>query len=224
MNFAVMPSAKGNRELITDLTARGRRLRKTEMMRIGGTPAANQAWLLGAHIDNAARSVVLLVRRRTGEGRFCDRSNRPYRTVRHIMVSSAECELGLLVVPNFTLDSAIGDAPKPSRPKGVHPSVAHRHYLNASRADPKGVHISIIKAARDRNPATKALSRDYQTKNCTPGRDPGNVCHLATARGKGVDRLLALGTSASMRASVVAIRSGDPFPETMNWVVRISKA
>jgi hypothetical protein len=47
MNFAVMSSAKGNRELIADLTAKGRRLCKTEMMRIGGTPAANQAWLLG---------------------------------------------------------------------------------------------------------------------------------------------------------------------------------
>ena len=47
MNFAVMSAAKGNRELIADLTAKGQRLCKTEMMRIGGTPAANQAWLLG---------------------------------------------------------------------------------------------------------------------------------------------------------------------------------
>src|SRR5262249_15125714 len=47
MNFAMMSSAKGNRELIADLTAKGRRLCKTEMMRISGTPAANQTWLLG---------------------------------------------------------------------------------------------------------------------------------------------------------------------------------
>src|SRR6516225_4985043 len=47
MNFAVMSSAKRNRELIADLTAKGRKLCNTEMMRIGGTPAANQAWLLG---------------------------------------------------------------------------------------------------------------------------------------------------------------------------------
>src|SRR6516162_6232329 len=47
MNFAVMSSAKGNRELIADLAAKGRRLCKTEMMRISGTPAANQTWLLG---------------------------------------------------------------------------------------------------------------------------------------------------------------------------------
>ena len=47
MNFAVMSSAKRNRELIADLTAKGRKLCNTEMMRIGGTPAANEAWLLG---------------------------------------------------------------------------------------------------------------------------------------------------------------------------------
>src|SRR6516225_8288569 len=47
MNFAVMSSAKRNRELIADFAAKRPRLRKTEMMHVGGTPAANQAWLLG---------------------------------------------------------------------------------------------------------------------------------------------------------------------------------
>src|SRR6516165_12556693 len=47
MNFAVMSSAKGNRKLIAYLPTEGRRLCKTEMMRIGGTAAADQAWLLG---------------------------------------------------------------------------------------------------------------------------------------------------------------------------------
>ena len=43
----MMTTAERNRELIADLPAEGRRLCKTEMMRISGTPAANQAWLLG---------------------------------------------------------------------------------------------------------------------------------------------------------------------------------
>ena len=47
VDFTMVPSAKRNGELIADLTAKGRRLCKTEMMRIGGTPAANHAWLLG---------------------------------------------------------------------------------------------------------------------------------------------------------------------------------
>ncbi len=46
MNFAVMPWAKGNGELIANLPAESRRLSKSEMMRIGRMPAANQAWLL----------------------------------------------------------------------------------------------------------------------------------------------------------------------------------
>ena len=47
MHFAMMPTAERDRELIADLAAEGRRLCKTEMMRIGGPPAAHQAWLLG---------------------------------------------------------------------------------------------------------------------------------------------------------------------------------
>ena len=47
MHLAMMTTAERNRKLIADLAAEGRRLCKTEMMRIGGTPAAHQAWLLG---------------------------------------------------------------------------------------------------------------------------------------------------------------------------------
>ena len=47
MHLAMMTTAERNRELIADLAVEGRRLCKTDMMRIGGTPAANQAWLLG---------------------------------------------------------------------------------------------------------------------------------------------------------------------------------
>ena len=47
VNFAVMSSAKGNRELIADLAAKRPRLRKTQMVSISGTPAADQARLLG---------------------------------------------------------------------------------------------------------------------------------------------------------------------------------
>jgi hypothetical protein len=43
MNFAVMPAAQGNRELITHPSSEGSALRKSEVVRIGRTPAANQA-------------------------------------------------------------------------------------------------------------------------------------------------------------------------------------
>jgi len=47
MNFAVMSPAKGNGKLVADLAAKRWRLRKSQMVSIGGPPAANQAWLLG---------------------------------------------------------------------------------------------------------------------------------------------------------------------------------
>src|SRR6516164_1797957 len=47
MHLAVMTTAERYRELITSFSAQSRWLCKTEMMRIGGTPTANQAWLLG---------------------------------------------------------------------------------------------------------------------------------------------------------------------------------
>ena len=43
MNFAVMPAAQGNRELITHPSSECSALRKSEVVRIGRTPAANQA-------------------------------------------------------------------------------------------------------------------------------------------------------------------------------------
>jgi UDP-arabinose 4-epimerase len=120
---------------------------------------------------------------------------------------------------------------------------ARLHYFDAARADPDGEIAGhhtpqtpfiplVIKAARDRNSAIEILSTDYQTKDCTAVRDYVNVCHLATARGKAVDRLLALGTSASINLgidrghSVVDIRSSAAFPRTMNQLaaIRTTKA
>ena len=43
MNFAVMPAAQGDRELITHPSSECSALRKSEVVRIGRTPAANQA-------------------------------------------------------------------------------------------------------------------------------------------------------------------------------------
>ena len=42
MNFAVMSTAQWDRELITDLSSEGSALCKSEVVRIGRTPAANQ--------------------------------------------------------------------------------------------------------------------------------------------------------------------------------------
>ena len=42
MNFAVMPAAQGDRELITHPASECSALRKSEVVRIGRTPAANQ--------------------------------------------------------------------------------------------------------------------------------------------------------------------------------------
>src|SRR6516225_9939131 len=47
MHLAMMTTAERHRKLITSFSAQSRWLYKTEMMRIGGTPAANQAWLFG---------------------------------------------------------------------------------------------------------------------------------------------------------------------------------
>jgi hypothetical protein len=47
MHLAMMTTAEWDRELIANLSAQSRGLCKPEMMRIGGTPAANQAWLFG---------------------------------------------------------------------------------------------------------------------------------------------------------------------------------
>ena len=43
MNFAVMPAAQRDRELITHPSSERSALRKSEVVGIGGTPAANQA-------------------------------------------------------------------------------------------------------------------------------------------------------------------------------------
>jgi hypothetical protein len=43
MNFAVMPAAQGDRELITYLASECSALCKSEVVRVGRTPAANQA-------------------------------------------------------------------------------------------------------------------------------------------------------------------------------------
>jgi hypothetical protein len=42
MNFAVMPAAERNRELITDPSSERAALSKSQVVRIGRTPAANQ--------------------------------------------------------------------------------------------------------------------------------------------------------------------------------------
>jgi hypothetical protein len=51
MDFAMVPSAKRNRELIADFTAQCWRLRKPEMMRIRGAATTHEAWLLGNRFD-----------------------------------------------------------------------------------------------------------------------------------------------------------------------------
>jgi len=47
MHFAMVSATEWDSELIANLSAQSRGLCKPEMMRIGGTPAANQAWLFG---------------------------------------------------------------------------------------------------------------------------------------------------------------------------------
>ena len=47
MHLAMMTTAERNCELIADFAAKRPRLRKTEMMRVGGMAAADQAWLVG---------------------------------------------------------------------------------------------------------------------------------------------------------------------------------
>jgi hypothetical protein len=60
MDFAMVAPTQWDRELIADLTAKGRRLGKAQMMGIGRTPAADQASLFRNRFDmlpiaNAAR-------------------------------------------------------------------------------------------------------------------------------------------------------------------------
>jgi hypothetical protein len=47
MHLAMMTTAERDRELIANFSAQSWGLCKAEMVRIGGTPAANQAWLFG---------------------------------------------------------------------------------------------------------------------------------------------------------------------------------
>src|SRR6516164_7638847 len=47
MHLAMMTTAERDRELIANFSAQSRGLCKAEMMCIGGTATANQAWLLG---------------------------------------------------------------------------------------------------------------------------------------------------------------------------------
>ncbi len=47
MHLAMMTTAERNCKFIANFSAQSRWLCKTEMMRIGGTATANQAWLLG---------------------------------------------------------------------------------------------------------------------------------------------------------------------------------
>jgi hypothetical protein len=45
MKLPMVPAAQRDCELIADLKTDGPRLRKTQMMRIGGLPSADQTWL-----------------------------------------------------------------------------------------------------------------------------------------------------------------------------------
>jgi hypothetical protein len=70
MHLAMMTTAERYREFIASFSAQSRGLCKTEMMRIGGTPTANQAWLLGDrfHMLPVANST----RHRQRQDRFVD--------------------------------------------------------------------------------------------------------------------------------------------------------
>jgi hypothetical protein len=75
MHLAMMTTAERDRELIADLTAKGRRLCKTEVMCIDGTLAANQAWLL------RRRFHMLPVANSTGHRQHKDRLVDTRRTI-----------------------------------------------------------------------------------------------------------------------------------------------
>jgi hypothetical protein len=70
MQLAMMTTAERDRELIADLAAESRRLCKTEMMRISGKPAANQARLLGDRFHMLA--VANSAGQRQRQDRFVD--------------------------------------------------------------------------------------------------------------------------------------------------------
>ena len=54
MHFAMVSSAEGHSELVTDFAAQCRRLGKAQVMGIGGTPTADQAGLPGNRSDVVA--------------------------------------------------------------------------------------------------------------------------------------------------------------------------
>ena len=100
------------------------------------------------------------------------------------MVIGAEYEFGLLVVPNLLMRYA--------RP----------YYFDADRADEDHTDTPLrFCSARNQGSAgTRRSSFEYGSSNktCTASRNQVNVCNLATARGRAIARLLALGTSASI--------------------------
>ena len=51
MDFAVVSATERDREFIADPSAKRPRLRKAQVMGIGGNPPADQAWLLGNRFD-----------------------------------------------------------------------------------------------------------------------------------------------------------------------------
>lgn len=71
MRLAVMSAAERDCELIADLTAERRYLRKSQMMRVCRASAADQAWLLGDGLN--VLPVANPTRHRQGQNRFVDR-------------------------------------------------------------------------------------------------------------------------------------------------------
>jgi hypothetical protein len=70
MHLAVMSAAQRNRKLVADLAAKCRYLRKPEVVGIGGTPAADQAGLLGNRFN--VLPVAKATRRRQCQYTFVD--------------------------------------------------------------------------------------------------------------------------------------------------------
>ena len=62
MSLTVMSPAEGHGELVADLTAECRELRKSQVMGIGRTPAADEASLLGNRFDMIAIANAALCR------------------------------------------------------------------------------------------------------------------------------------------------------------------
>ena len=54
MDLAVMSATEGDRELVADLAAKRRRLRKSQVMGIGRSPTADQTRELGNRFDMLA--------------------------------------------------------------------------------------------------------------------------------------------------------------------------